>query len=265
LGGACAYRGLTGRRIALRGAWPCARFRVYRQTPQRGGRHDVGVLGDADRSLADWLGTVLPQGADVRFDAPDPGWVAQPPGPLVVSAVLLDVREDRRGLNSAWSDVRDADGLVIGRQPPVRHFRLSYLVTAWAGAVVSRGEPGGPSQRAIAEHDVLGHILNACAQTEILPVTCLNGALAECELPTAVQCAPADAEDSTQGLWSRFGIAPRACVQLLLIAPLRPPAVLELAPPVREVALNATREDGPTGTARRWERRVSPRAPSRSS
>lgn len=208
----------------------------------------------------------------MRFDAPDPRWAERSTGPLVVCAFLLGIRQDSAGRHSTWSDVRGPDGLVVGRQPPVRHFRLAYLLTAWASADGGADSDGlRQSTRTIAEHEALGRILSACAQTEALPAECVKGTLAESGLPTALVCAPAESSESVGSVWSGLGVAPRACVQLVLVAPLRPPVVTELAPPAREIVLNAWQEpsdsaDGPTprrlesgparGTVRRWERQT---------
>lgn len=242
--------------------------RRCRQAPGRGVGHDGRVLADADRSLAEWLGTVLPRGTEVRFDAPGPRWADRPAGPLVVGVLLHAVRQDSAGRHSAWTDVRGADGLVVGRQPPVRHFRLSYLLTAWASAGADV-DGLGRSAQTIAEHEALGQILSACAQTETLPAECMKGVLAESGLPTALLCAPAESAESAGDVRSGLGVGPRACLQLVLIAPYRPPVVTELAPPAREIVLNAgqessdpgggagtTRRPGTLNTVRRWERQT---------
>lgn len=230
--------------------------------------------------MAEWLGTVLPRGTEVRFDAPDSRWAERSAGPLVVDVFLLGVRQVSAGRQSSWSDVRDEDGRVVGRQPPVRHFRLAYLLTAWAtagagadGAGAGDGDGVGlrQSARTIAEHEALGQILSACAQIETVPADCVKGLLAESGLPLVLVCAPAESGESEQSVWSGLGVAPRACVQLDLIAPLRPPVVADLAPPTREIVLNAWQESsdsageptprrlesGPAaGTVRRWERQT---------
>lgn len=224
--------------------------------------------------MAEWLGTVLPRGTELRFDAPDSRWGERPSGPLMVDVFLHGIQQDSAGRSSTWSDVRDADGRVIGRQPPVRHFRLTYLLTAWATADGLGTDPGaghagrsrsrsssggdsdstagagvgsdvsGPSARTVAEHEALGLILSASSQTETLPPACVKGVLAESGLPTMLLCAPPETSEpaGAVGVWAGLGVAPRACVQLVIVAPLRPPMVVELAPPAREIVLNAWQE-----------------------
>jgi hypothetical protein len=240
----------------------CHRQQSGRRCPD----HDGLVLRDADRSLAGWLGRVLPPGIGLRFEAPDPQWAQRPPEPLFVDAFLHGVRQDARGRRSGWSDLRDADGRIVGRQPAAQYFRLSYLVTAWASG---QDTDGGAGDRALAEHEVLGFVLDACGQHGVLPDDCLEGALAASGLQTVLECAPEDSAVAG-ALWSGLGIGPRACLELVLVAPARPPALTELAPPARELVLNAsqqptgtqaaaagspaTERDRPFGTLRRWER-----------
>lgn len=238
--------------------------------------------------MADWLGTVLPRGTELRFDAPDSRWGERRTGPLVVGVFLHGIRQDAAGRSSTWTDVRDADGRVVGRQPPVRNFRLTYLLTAWAAADGSGADSNGgsgPSARTVAEHEALGQILSASAQIETLPAVCVKGVLAEGGLPTALLCAMPEASEPAGGsteIWSGLGVGPRACVQVVLVAPLRPPMMADLAPPAREIVLNAWQEQpgsagGGTpahrldaepalGTARqvrRWERQTRNELPGR--
>lgn len=226
------------------------------------------MLRDVDRSLANWLGQVLPPGVSLRFDAPAPQWVTKPPEPLFVDAFLHSVTQDARGRQAGWSEQRDSDGRVVGRQPAPQFFRLAYLVTAWAG---SQGATGTDAERIMAEHEVLGFVLNACTQYGVLPDDCLEGALAEGGVKTVLECAPADSPTVLGPLWSGLGLVPRAHLELMLIAPAKPPMVSDLAPPAREIVLNAadtdakatgdgsTRRqpgDAPFGTLRRWEKRT---------
>ncbi len=223
-----------------------AMSRHREHTPSPGALHDGHVLRDADQSLASWLGRLLPPGIGLRFEPPDPAWQTRPPEPLFVDAFLHSIRQDARGRQSGWADQRDADGRVIGRQPAAQYYRLSYLITVWAAG------GGGAAERVVAEHEVLGLLLNACAHQTVLPADCLVGTLADSGLATVLECAP---EDSAAGagvgagagiaaLWTGLGIAPHAHLELVLIAPARPPVLTELAPPVREIVLNAAADPG---------------------
>lgn len=257
------------------------------------------VLHDADASLACWLARVLPAGTKVRFDAPNPGWTGRPPDPPFVDAFLYDVREDVQENQAGWSDVRDAGGRVTERQAPPRRYKVRYLLTAWiadSAAEKSVGEkavsvtarpgdtmtpprgpgtatPGGPG---MAEHELLGTLLSACATTDVLPAGCLCGALAAAGLPTLLRCAPADGQTDPARLWAGFGLPYRAFLELLLIVPVLPRPDTDLAPPAREIAVGMSKPGaggtgsaadvtraadglhsgrrGPTAPARRWPR-----------
>ncbi len=226
------------------------------------------MLRDADRSLANWLGQVLPPGAGIRFEAPNSRWIAEPPEPLFVSAFLHDIRQDARGRQSGWSEVRDSDGRVVARQPTAQYYRLSYLVTAWATITSAGARKADPdaAELVLIEHEALGTLLDQCTHNSVLPDECLEGTLAETGLAPVLECAPADSSLAST-LWSGFGLPPRACVELVLIAPARPPAVTDIAPPAREIVLGATQRtpaSGPGtrpasetfGTKRSWEKQT---------
>jgi Pvc16 N-terminal domain len=224
------------------------------------------VLRDADRSLANWLGRQLPAGVGLRFDAPDPQWTKRPPEPLFIDAFLHSVLRDERGHQSGWSDLRDADGRVVGRQGAAQYFRLGYLITAWA----ARPEPpGDAADRAMAEHEVLGFVLDACAQYGVLPDDCLEGSLAESGVKTVLECAQADSPAAPGALWAGLGIGPRAYLELVLVAPAKAPVLADIAPPAREIVLNAdqparadpgsapaSQPERPFGTLRRWDKQT---------
>lgn len=236
------------------------------------------MLRDADLSLANWFEAMLPSGTGVRFDTPRADWQQQgrgSPGAGFLSVFLCEVTRDGRDLPpSGWSELRNGDGRLVGRQAAPRYYRLAYLVTAWAAAV---GGDHDTSRQAIEEHELLGLLVDACTNTDTLEEDHLTGTLAEAGLPSFVRCAGQDAGPSAaQGLWSGFGIAPRAHLVLELVAPVVPAPVTDLAPPAREIVLDADQlpgpgpsgdavaaiGPGPTGTTsagsgglvRRWER-----------
>jgi len=200
----------------------------------------------------------------VRFEAPDPRWAAHPPEPCFVDLFLHSVRQDTRGRESGWSDVRDGDGRVVGRRPAAQYYRFSYLVTAWAGASAQEG--------VAAEHETLGLLLNGCAYQYALPADCLEGTLAEGGEKAVLECSPADSPAASGQYWAGFGIAPRAHLDLVLVAPVRPPLLTGIAPPAREIMLNAAGLPAPAepiaaataapssqpsfGTLRRWQKQT---------
>ncbi len=235
----------------------------------------MSMLRDADLSLANWLKQVLPAGTGVSFDAPRADWEKRKSGSAFVSAFLGEVRKDPRELpRSGWSEARDEDGRLVGRQAAPRYYRLSFLITAWAEA---GGDHDETSRRTLEEHELLGRLVDACTATDTIPDDQLTGCLAEAGIPTFVRCADEDSGRSVQGLWAGFGIAPHAHLELELVAPVVPPMVTELAPPARQIVVSgrqipglgrsgdAAAEPGQTRPApaglppvgaRRWERRT---------
>lgn len=203
------------------------------------------MIGDVDRSLAGWLRGFLPPHTRVRFDQPDPAWLAPPPGESFVGVCLHDVRRDDRGRASGWTEVRDAQGRVVARQPAVQHYQLSYLVTAWAADDVREdgGAEYGPGSRVLVEHEVLGAVLKACSTADSLPAEYLAGDLGEANVPIAVQCAQEGLGAATSHLWAGWNIAPRAYLDLVVVAPLVPPMDADLAPPAKEIVLGTERFD----------------------
>lgn len=206
------------------------------------------MLHDADASLACWLARVLPGGTKVRFDAPDAGWASRPLDPPFVDAFLYDIREDGdQARPASWSAIRDADGKAVARQPPPRHYRLRYLVTAWTACPAPAPTPDrdmavpGSEDQATAEHELLGVLLSACIATDALPAGCLRGMLSNAGLPVLLRCAPADRNADPARCWAGFGLPPRVFLDLLLLVPLLPPPDSDLAPLPREIALDMTK------------------------
>jgi hypothetical protein len=221
---------------------------------------DGGVLRDADRSLANFLRGLLPPGVGLRFETPNLKWQTHPPEPLFVSAFLHSVRQDDRGGQAGWSEVRDDDGRITGRQAAAAFFRLAYLITAWSAP----DRTADPAEQAIDEHEALGSLLVATAHRSVLPADCLEGTLAGNGTQSVVECAPAGSPSDTSPLWAGLGITPRAHFELVLITSSVPPVITDLAPPVRELILNASQDaarpapGGSFDTVRRWHKHQKP-------
>lgn len=97
------------------------------------------MLRDVSVSLAGWLAGQLPAGSTVTFDAIADDARTTP----VLGLYLHNVREEAEVTHGGWSELRADDGSLVGRLPPQRRYRMSYLVTAW-------------STDTLAEHDLLG-------------------------------------------------------------------------------------------------------------
>jgi Pvc16 N-terminal domain len=194
-------------------------------------RENEKVIHDADRSLAAWLATALPDGVAVTFDPPEPSWAQRSPRLPFVNAFLYDIREDGTGVSADLSPVRAPNGALVGRRPAVRRYRLSFLLTAWAAEIA-------------AGHELLGSIMAAFAADDVIPPGCLHGTLAEAGMPVALRCAPGDQAGSPLQLWQSLGVPPRTAVVLEMTVPLVPAPRTGLAPPARQLDLDLASEPG---------------------
>lgn len=194
------------------------------------------MLGDLDRSVAAFFAALLPEGTAVRFEAPAPGWAQTPPEVPLLAAHLHDIRESAQPPAAEAVLARDDAGRATGWQLPVRRYRVSYLLTAWTS--------GGPA----TQHDLLGAILVGCSTVEAIPPDCLRGILATQGHPVLLSCAPADHAPAAPDFWPSLGLPARTCLSLMLVAPVVPPLITELAPPVQDLKV-ATENTAKTPTA----------------
>jgi hypothetical protein len=129
---------------------------------------------------------------DVVFDAPTKDWASRRTAPTV-DVYLYDVREDLKRRSRGLVSEYDADRRVTGRHLPPRHFKLSYLVTAW-------------TQRPEDEHRLLSDLLACFLRHDALPAELLDGAVSELGLPVPVSIALPPPEDrSFADVWSALG------------------------------------------------------------
>ena len=66
---------------------------------------------------------------EIVFDAPTREWAGRRNSPTI-DVYLYDIREDMRRRERGMHNVYE-DGRVVSRHLPPRHFKLSYLITAW--------------------------------------------------------------------------------------------------------------------------------------
>lgn len=153
------------------------------------------MIRDVDTALTELLEAAVPAVA-VRLgvDGEEHG----------LRLLLHDVREEAGALAAIWEDRHDADGRVVSRRPPVRRFRLRYLVVAV-----------GPD--AATEHDWLGRVLVSLAAHPVVPAGTLT---ASSGLPVPLQVAPAGLPDPAPPVLAAVGARPAlevavtaACVQ----------------------------------------------------
>jgi hypothetical protein len=189
------------------------------------------VIDDVDASVLTLLRSGIPEeDVAVRFEAPTPAWVASLKGPCI-DLFLHDVAEELGGRGGNWTDVRGAHGRVIARQPPLRRYRLHYLVSAWASSTE-------------VEHRLLGRVLRVVVEADNLPTEVLVGSLIEDGRHVEVALAEPDpSRVRTHDLWSALGTPPRTSFELVITAPLRPAPITEIAPPAETISLGVKRED----------------------
>lgn len=183
------------------------------------------MLADLDQSVAEFLGRMLPDGASVRFDPPATSWVSEPPDPPFLDAFLYDIREAQPPASDGTLTT-DPDGRADGWQPPVRRYRVSYLLTAW-------------TDDGLREHELLGAVLVGCAAAYSLPADCLRGTLAEMAEPLPVACAGSTPACEHALIWPRLAAPARTALDLRVVAPVIPPLATDLAPGVRSLSLVA--------------------------
>lgn len=174
------------------------------------------MFHEVDAALREFLTPLLPQDTAVTFEPPAP--VESGEGGERRSEVVLflyDVREDPNGRGADWTDVRDAEHKVVARKLPARRYQLTYLVSAQAAT-------------AEASHGLLGRVLSVLITRDALPVECLGGALAEAGMAVGLRVAPPSSTAASMDLWSALKSTPRACLELVVTAPLVPDVPIEL-------------------------------------
>jgi hypothetical protein len=215
------------------------------------------MIADVDASLRSLLRATALHGSDVDvvFDSPTQQWRDHISG-SVVNAYLWEIREDVSRRQNDWEDIRNDEGRVVGRRPPLHRYRLRYLMTAWGANVAD-------------EHKLLSSLLSALANEQAIPAEHVSGDLVDEGLPVFVTIAlPSPGEDAPPDLWGALGIAPRPSLDLVVTAPLPRPVPATVATPVRErhitvAAPNGVPEVVPTAIAD--ERRRDALAPARAS
>lgn len=190
-----------------------------------------GVLGDAE--------------IEVVFDAPTTDWAARRNAPTV-NLYLYDIREDLRRRERGFRHEVDDEGVVTARRPAPKHFKLSYLVSAW-------------TQRPDDEHRILDSLLRAFLRYDALPPDLVGGALADTGLQVPVTVGLPPPEDRAfADVWSALGGELKPSLDLVVIAPVETGIVYPVGPPVSDgVYLDTTdRVDG--GSDVRRHRHVAP-------
>ncbi|GAA3638728.1 DUF4255 domain-containing protein [Microlunatus ginsengisoli] len=155
---------------------------------------------------------------EIVFDAPTREWAGRRNSPTI-DVYLYDIREDLRRRERGMHNVYE-NNVVVSRHLPPRHFKLSYLVTAW-------------TQRPEDEHRLLSSLLTCFLRYDALPANVLTGPLTELGLPIPITIALPPPEDRAfADVWSALGGELKPSIDLVVIAPLDTGQSFHTGPPV---------------------------------
>ncbi|WP_051965594.1 DUF4255 domain-containing protein [Kitasatospora mediocidica] len=186
------------------------------------------MLADATETLAALLRTSLPGPPAVTVEPPGaaaPEHVRHEEG---LGLFLFHTAEDPHARAADWSDARSPDGAVVGRRPPVRRYRLHFLLWAWAPTAARRLH-------------LLDGAMTALAGTETIPEAVRVGALAEHGGLVRLILAPdRSGNDPLAEVWSALQRPLEPSLEVVLAADLVPP-VQPVADPARLLDLSAGR------------------------
>jgi hypothetical protein len=181
----------------------------------------IGVIHEVDSALR----TLIDRESGIRdvevvFDAPTRDWASRRTTPTI-DVYLYDIREDlRRRERGVLNEYNEDETRIIGRHLPPRHFKLSYLVTAW-------------TQRPEDEHRLLAALLAAFIRYDALPAEMLSGPLAEIGLPVPLTVGLPPPEDrGFADVWSALGGELKPSIDVVVSAPINTGQQFEVGPPV---------------------------------
>jgi hypothetical protein len=183
----------------------------------------VSVIYEVDESLRSLVqrDTLNGSGVELSFEAPTKEWASRRSVPTV-NLYLYDVREDVDRREVQPEPVRDESGRVVGRRPPARRYRLSYLVSAW-------------TQRPEDEHRLLASLLACFLRSEVLDDEVLAPALAEQPHRVLLKVAHPPAKDrALADVWSAIGGELKPALDLVVDLPFDAQRVHDAGPPVLE-------------------------------
>lgn len=195
------------------------------------------MIPEIDEALIGLLRSrALPgKNVEVAFEAPTRDWAAGRNTPTI-NTYLYNIREDTPRRGYGMISVRDESGAVIQRRRPMRHFRLSYLVTCW-------------TRRAEDEHRMLASVLGCLLETEVLPMGS-SGVLGGLGLPVPVTVAvPPEEAGSASDIWSALGGTLKPSLDVVITAPYPAVSGDPAGPPVTDATgVTARRLDVPAAT-----------------
>ena len=162
----------------------------------------------------------------------------QPDGVLLPSAHAVD-REYRVMTALAGTGVPvprthgycDDRGIVVSRTPAPRHFKLSYLVTAW-------------TQRADDEHRLLDRLLRCFVLHDGLPPELVVGDLATTGIPVKISVAlPPPQDRAFADVWTSLGGELKPSLDVVVTIAVDRGVAYFIGPPVTDGGVRVDMED----------------------
>jgi hypothetical protein len=190
----------------------------------------IGQVDEALRALV--REAVGSTDVEVVLDAPTKDWAARRNAPTV-DVYLYDLREDLRRRTRGFMENR-VEGVVTDRFAPPRHFRLSYLVTAW-------------TQRPEDEHRLLDSVLRHLLRFDALPRHVLEEPLlsAGAQVPLFVGLPPPE-DRGFADVWTAMGGELKPSIDVVVDTPVLTSVSAHVGPPV-ERPLTIDLSDTDTG------------------
>jgi hypothetical protein len=176
------------------------------------------VIVETDQALAAVLKAKVLGAAPIgiAFDPPSRPWIQALKAPTV-SLFMYDVRENVHRRESAYEDVRDDQGKVVARRPPMQRWDVYYTLTVFAPSV-------------LVEHKVLAAIVRYFASIDVLPADLLPTPLAEPGYPVLVSAG----SGPKRGMFLNYAGDLKAGLELSVTVPMPPPPAAPPAPPVQQ-------------------------------
>src|SRR3954469_21607051 len=190
------------------------------------------MIGEVDEALRTLVReAVASPDVEVVLDAPTKDWAARRNAPTV-DVYLYDLREDLRRRTRGELANR-VEGKVSTRYQPPRHFRLSYLVTAW-------------TQRPEDEHRLLAAALRPLLRFDALPARVLDEQLARAgaRVPLFVGLPPPE-DRGFADVWTALGGELKPSIDVVVDLPVLTPVSAPVGPPVEAgLSLDLADRDG---------------------
>ena len=184
------------------------------------GWHSDEVIHEVDVALRSLIEREATDGTEVEvvFEAPTKDWASRRNVPTI-DVYLYDIREDLRRRERGLINQYEGDRVTTRHLPP-RHFKLSYLVTAW-------------TQRPEDEHRLLSALLSCFLRHDAIPPDLITGPLADLGLPVPMTIALPPPEDrSFADVWSALGGELKPSLDIVISAPADTGQQYAAGPPV---------------------------------